>query len=50
MPVYKNVLPVGVPHVLTEDDEYNGYTLPEGALVFANIWFVLAVGLGIKCE
>ncbi len=31
-------LPLGVPHLLTEDDTYNGYFLPAGTLVAANQW------------
>ncbi|PCH33051.1 cytochrome P450 [Wolfiporia cocos MD-104 SS10] len=30
--------PLGLPHSLTEDQEYNGYNLPGGAIVFTNIW------------
>ncbi|KAI3615926.1 cytochrome p450 [Moniliophthora roreri] len=42
--IYREVLrwhpavPLGVPHVLTEDDTYNEYHLPQGCTVFANIW------------
>jgi cytochrome P450 len=32
------VLPLGVPHVLREDDVYNGYVLPKGTICLANIW------------
>lgn len=31
-------LPLGVPHLLTEDDTYNGYFLPAGTVVAANQW------------
>lgn len=31
-------LPLGVPHLLTEDDTYNGYFLPAGTTVAANQW------------
>ncbi|KAI0676963.1 cytochrome P450 [Trametes maxima] len=30
--------PVGFPHQLTEDDWHEGYFLPKGTLVIANIW------------
>ncbi|RPD65871.1 cytochrome P450 [Lentinus tigrinus ALCF2SS1-7] len=30
-----------VPHMLTEDDVYNGYFLPKGTLVVANTWAIL---------
>ena len=32
-------LPLGVPHLLTEDDTYNGYFLPAGTVVAANQWY-----------
>jgi len=32
------VVPTGVPHVSTKDDVYEGYRIPKGTLVFANIW------------
>lgn len=31
-------LPLGIPHLLTEDDTYNGYFLPAGTTVVANQW------------
>ena len=34
------VVPTGVPHKSIKDDEYEGYRIPKGSLVFANIWFV----------
>lgn len=34
-------LPLGVPHLLTEDDTYNGYFLPAGTLVAANQWWMM---------
>ena len=27
-----------VPHVATNDDEYNGYYIPKGTVVFGNAW------------
>lgn len=30
--------PIGVPHMATEDDTFNGYLIPKGALILANIW------------
>ena len=30
--------PKGVPHLATNDDEYNGYYIPKGTLVIANAW------------
>lgn len=32
------VAPLGVPHTNTEDDHYEGYRIPRGATVIANIW------------
>ncbi|EKM56476.1 uncharacterized protein PHACADRAFT_141167 [Phanerochaete carnosa HHB-10118-sp] len=34
------VAPLGVPHRLLEDDMYDGYLIPKGSIVIANIWFV----------
>jgi hypothetical protein len=31
--------PIGLPHMTTEDDIFNGYLIPKGALMFANIWY-----------
>ncbi|KAJ8113581.1 hypothetical protein ONZ43_g5123 [Nemania bipapillata] len=30
--------PLALPHCLTQDDEYLGYTIPKGATVIANVW------------
>ncbi|KAJ3546791.1 hypothetical protein NMY22_g1911 [Coprinellus aureogranulatus] len=35
------VAPIGVPHSATEDDVYNGYFIPKGAVVMANQWSML---------
>ncbi|EKM56470.1 uncharacterized protein PHACADRAFT_253611 [Phanerochaete carnosa HHB-10118-sp] len=32
------VAPLGAPHRLTEDDTYEGYFIPKGSIVIANIW------------
>lgn len=32
------VTPIGLPHVATEDDIYNGYFIPKGAMSLAVIW------------
>ena len=30
----------GIPHRVTEDNIYNGFFIPAGSMVFANIWYV----------
>ena len=30
--------PTGIPHVTSTDDVYEGYFIPKGSTVFANIW------------
>ncbi|KAL3461172.1 cytochrome P450 [Aspergillus heterothallicus] len=32
------VAPMGIPHMCTEDDVYEGYQIPKGSLVMPNIW------------
>ncbi|TDL20079.1 cytochrome P450 oxidoreductase OrdA-like protein [Rickenella mellea] len=32
------VAPMGLPHVNTEDDVYDGYFIPKGSILMANIW------------
>lgn len=34
-------LPLGVAHYTTEDDVYEGYYIPKGTTVLANIWLVV---------
>ncbi|KAI0646809.1 cytochrome P450 [Trametes meyenii] len=38
---WRPVVPLDVPHRLTEDDIYNGYHLPKGSLIVANQWAIL---------
>ena len=33
----------GVPHMSTNDDEYNGYYIPKGTLVIGNAWSLLTL-------
>ena len=28
----------GLPHASQEDDEYNGYLIPKGSVIFVNLW------------
>ena len=30
----------GIPHMLTQDDTYEGYLLPKGTMLFANAWAI----------
>ncbi|EJD01786.1 cytochrome P450 [Fomitiporia mediterranea MF3/22] len=32
--------PLAVAHTVSEDDEYNGYLIPAGATIYANVWSV----------
>lgn len=34
-------LPIGVPHAATQDDEYRGWKIPKGAIIFPNAWGML---------
>ncbi|CEL54467.1 O-methylsterigmatocystin oxidoreductase OS=Aspergillus parasiticus GN=ordA PE=3 SV=1 [Rhizoctonia solani AG-1 IB] len=34
------VTPLGLPRICEDDVQYNGYTIPKGALVFGNIWAI----------
>ncbi|KAK7017743.1 cytochrome P450 [Favolaschia claudopus] len=38
---WENVAPLILPHLLTEEDEYRGYRLPAGSIVFGNAWAIL---------
>lgn len=33
------VLPLGVAHAVTAEDEYKGMRIPKGSLVFPNAWY-----------
>ncbi|KAJ6514127.1 cytochrome P450 [Mycena vulgaris] len=35
------VVPIAVPHAVTEDDTYRGYRIPGGSVVIANSWAML---------
>lgn len=32
------VVPMGIPHMSTADDIYEGYYIPKGSLIMPNIW------------
>ena len=35
---WRHVLPIGIPHLSTEDDWYDGMFIPKGTIVMANVW------------
>ena len=35
-----NGVPIGFPHVASQDDIYEGYLFPKGAFIMPNIWYV----------
>ena len=35
---WHTVLPIGIPHCTSADDELNGYFIPAGTAVIANVW------------
>lgn len=34
------VAPLALPHMTTEDDIYEGYLIPKGALLLPNVWYL----------
>ncbi|KAH9970769.1 cytochrome P450 [Russula compacta] len=38
---WQPVLPLAVPHAATEDDIYNGFLIPKGAIIIPNSWAIL---------
>ncbi|KAH7889030.1 cytochrome P450 [Phlebopus sp. FC_14] len=38
---WHNVVPLGVPHVTSQDDVYNGFLVPKGSTIVPNIWGIL---------
>ncbi|TCD68842.1 hypothetical protein EIP91_009556 [Steccherinum ochraceum] len=35
---YHPVVPMGLPHRVTQDDEYAGYLIPKDTIILANVW------------
>ncbi|EIN07331.1 cytochrome P450 [Punctularia strigosozonata HHB-11173 SS5] len=38
---WQAIVPYGIPHAASEDDDYNGYYIPKGSVVICNIWGIL---------
>ncbi|KAF9026339.1 cytochrome P450 [Hymenopellis radicata] len=38
---WHTAVPSGAPHAPSQDDEYNGWLIPKGAIVFVNLWYAL---------
>ncbi|KAI0712492.1 cytochrome P450 [Earliella scabrosa] len=38
---WQNAVPLCIPHSVIEDDEYEGYFIPAGTVVFPNVWAIL---------
>ncbi|TEB29714.1 O-methylsterigmatocystin oxidoreductase [Coprinellus micaceus] len=36
-----NVIPLGIPHICHDDDEYRGYFIPKGTMVMGNSWAIM---------
>ncbi len=46
---WHTVTPMDIPHASTEDDEYDGFFIPEGSIVMVNAWSVANLHLvGIR--
>ena len=37
---WQPVIPLGVPHRCSQDDEYNGYLIPKDSIIMPNQWLV----------
>ena len=35
---WRSVVPLSIPHLSTEEDEYKGYRIPRGSVVVSNTW------------
>ena len=35
---WRPILPLALPHLVLEEDEYRGWRIPAGTVVFANSW------------
>ncbi len=46
---WRSVAPLGIPHRSLADDDYNGYFIPAGSTVIANIWQVVQLKQHVIC-
>jgi hypothetical protein len=44
--MFISMLRIGIPHLCSSDDEYDGYLIPKGTLVFGSVWYVTSGSLG----
>lgn len=47
---WQPIVPFGIPHKSTVDDEYQGMFIPKGTLVLANAWWVVHPRLSCIAE
>ena len=38
---WHNVVPLGVPHATSDDDELRGWFIPKGTVILPNVWYGL---------
>lgn len=38
---WHTVLPMGLPHTTSQDDEYDGYYIPKGTYVLPSVWAMM---------
>ncbi|KAF5371268.1 hypothetical protein D9758_004285 [Tetrapyrgos nigripes] len=38
---WQTVVPLSFPHVTNQDLQYNGYKIPQGTVILANVWGIL---------
>ena len=37
---WRSVVPLSIPHLCSEEDEFRGYRIPKGSIVLSNTWYV----------
>jgi cytochrome P450 len=45
---WRPVVPMALPHRVTEDDRYGGYHIPKGAICIPNVWQVSRMSYSVK--